>query len=174
AINCFEDIVENPDSYEDSIFAIIDLGYTYFLMENSSYKSAYTGKLSQYKFESKEKYNKSRDYHIELLFKNDGQSAINEFADNLGEQKAGELSQNTPNPCSGVTNIYYNLEEATSVNIKVYNHLGMQQKLIEMPYSDTGINKLELNTAELPAGIYFYSLIIDGEVSDTKKMVVVK
>lgn len=174
AIEWFENIIEIPPSYEDSLFAIIDLSYTYFLMENSGYKSAYTGKLAQYKFKSNSEFEKSRDYHIELLFKNDGQSVNNEFADKLIDLKTGSLSQNIPNPCSDVTSIFFNIEKAALVSIRIINHLGMQQKLIEMPNSETGINKLELNTAELPAGIYFYSLIIDGKVSDTKKMVIVK
>lgn len=48
AINWYENRILNPPSVEDSIFAIIDLGYLYFLMENSGLKSAYKGSLKQF------------------------------------------------------------------------------------------------------------------------------
>lgn len=36
AINHYEEIIQNPPSYEDSIFAVIDLGQLYLLMENNN------------------------------------------------------------------------------------------------------------------------------------------
>ncbi|MBI9037280.1 MAG: T9SS type A sorting domain-containing protein [Bacteroidales bacterium] len=171
AIDNYETVIQNPESAQDSIFAIVDLGNLYFIMANSGTKSGYTCTMPEYIFKSKEEYAKNRDYLLSLLpMRKSDQLPY----DNFEDIKAGELSQNVPNPCADVTSIYYSLEEAASVSIKVYNHIGMQQKLIEMPNSETGVNKIELNTSEFPAGIYFYSLIIDGKVSDTKKMVVVK
>ncbi len=52
--------------------------------------------------------------------------------------------------------------------IRVYNHLGVVQKIIEISNSDAGINKLEINAIDLPAGIYFYSLIINEKITNKK------
>lgn len=67
AIEYYENIILNPESMEDSIFAIINLGYIYFVMENSGYKSAYNGKFTQFKPESKEQFFENRDYLLSLL-----------------------------------------------------------------------------------------------------------
>lgn len=171
AIDHYEFVIMNTEYAQDSIFAIVDLGNLYFLMENSGAKSGFTCKMPEYRFETMEEYEKKRDYLLSLLpFKRSSQLPGN----NTEDLETGTLSQNIPNPCSDLTNIYYNLEEAASVSIRVFNRLGMQQKLIEIPYSEAGINKLELNTTDLPAGIYFYSLIINEKVSDTKKFVIVR
>jgi len=48
AISFFEAIISDPDTELDSVYAVIDAGYTYLLMENGG-KSGYVGKMAELK-----------------------------------------------------------------------------------------------------------------------------
>jgi hypothetical protein len=84
------------------------------------------------------------------------------------------LFQNYPNPFNSSTKIEFAIQKAGQVRIVVYNTAGMQvtvlgdQKLAPANYAVffTGTN--------FPSGIYFYTLYVDGDITDTKKMVLVK
>ncbi|MCD4695581.1 MAG: hypothetical protein K8S16_05000 [Bacteroidales bacterium] len=104
AISYYENIILDPETMEDSIFAIIDLGYVYFVMENSGYKSAYTGNLIQYKPESKEQFIENRNYLLSLI---PGDQMSETMKGNIAGLKEGELLQNVPNPFKGSTQIWY-------------------------------------------------------------------
>ena len=47
----------------------------------------------------------------------------------------------------------------------------MLGKLINQTKLANGYGTVSVNTQDLPAGAYTYSLIIDGKIFDTKKMV---
>jgi len=67
AISRFENIIKNPKTPEDSIFAVIDLGFTYLLMENQENASLYIGDLKIHKPSSLEDFEENRDYLLTLL-----------------------------------------------------------------------------------------------------------
>jgi tetratricopeptide (TPR) repeat protein len=171
AIYWYEDVIQNPESTEDSIFAIIDLGYTYFLMNNSGNKAGYTGKMLEHIPKSMKEFREKRDYLLSLLPVDKKNQALE---NSLKTLKAGELSQNIPNPFSNTTTIYYKLFESGLIHIKVFNHIGIEVKAINEAVKEKGLHIIDLNVNDLPAGIYYYSLLINGKLSDTKKMVVVK
>jgi len=169
AIDYFEDIIENPDSPQDSIFAIIDLGHTYFLMENSGQKSSAQGSLLQHKPESTTTFSAKRDTLLALLpFKTKQLETETDFE----KPRPGKLSQNIPNPFSGKTTVYYNLNQDADVSLKFFDHLGKTVKQLNFASQNEGENKVEINLSGMPAGIYFYSLFVKGQLADTKKMVV--
>jgi tetratricopeptide (TPR) repeat protein len=169
AIDYFEDIIENPDNPEDSIFAIIDLGYTYFLMENSGMKAGITGTMFQHKPQSKQSFAATRDTLLALLpFKKSAENKIDEITN----KRIGELLQNIPNPFTGQTTIYFNLQEQAQVVLQIYDHLGKTVKQIEIPDAKEGENSLTIELKNVPGGMYFCSLFVNGKQVDTKKMVV--
>jgi len=173
AIDHFEGIIENPETPEDSIFAIIDLGYTYLLMGDSSYKSTAQGRLLEHKPVSQETFSTKRDYLLSLLpFEKSGQQIELPF----GANKQGELLQNVPNPFSNTTNIQFNLNsnEFSIVEIRINDQVGKEVQRILVKSANEGANTIELNMQGLPSGIYYYSLIVNGTQTDTKKMVVVR
>ncbi len=168
AIDHYEDIIDNPETTEDSIFAIIDLGYTYFLMGDTTSRSVVQGKMLEHKPKSKEEFAEKRDYLLSLL----PITKTQQEADNMLETlKVGELLQNVPNPFANTTTIYYKLNEQSSVLFKVYNHIGKEVSTMNQSIKNEGINKIELDMSSFSSGIYFYSLFINGQLSDTKKMV---
>ncbi|MCX6233828.1 MAG: right-handed parallel beta-helix repeat-containing protein [Bacteroidetes bacterium] len=171
AIDWYENIIQNPETMEDSIFAIIDLGYTYFLMENSGSRYSYTGTMPEHKPKSMSEFRIKRDELLALL---PGSNQFETPKQNLENLKPGELMQNVPNPFSTSTSIYYRISEPGNVVIRVYDCLGKEQNSIRQLDMNEGIHKIELNVTELPVGIYYYSLEINGKMTSTKKMVIMK
>ena len=171
AIAWFEDIIQNPESFEDSIFAIIDLGYTYQLMENSVYKSAYTGQMTQYKFSSYEEFTTNREYLLSLL---PGDRTERNIPQNLFSLSPGKLLQNIPNPFNGSTQILYKLEVEATVQLNVYNSFGQLVRSINEGNKQKGNHSFDFDANGLKNGIYFYSICINGQITDSKKMTIMK
>jgi len=170
AIAWFEDVIQNPGSFEDSIFAIIDLGYTYFLIENGQ-KSSYVGNMPQFKPVSVEQFEENRDYLLSLL---PGDKLSETMKESIGTLKSGELLQNVPNPFNGFTQIWYKLDNDSDVTIKIFDYTGKQIRAYNQGAMDKGSHFIEFSSAGLPSGIYFYTLEVNGQLSDSKKMTVMK
>ena len=173
AISWFEDVIQNPDSFEDSLFAIIDLGYTYQLMADSGYKSVYTGRLPEYKPVSRDQFNKNIDYLLSLI-PNDRSHSI--IQDNLSLLKSGKLLQNVPNPFSASTQIWFKIEEESFVRIHISDYTGKRIKTFNRGMLGKGTYSVgfSVHDARLATGLYFYSLEINGQISDSKKMTILK
>jgi len=171
AIAWFENIIQNPPSQQDYIFAVIDLGYTYELMEQSGLKSNYQGQLTQYIPASKKEFQTDRDELLKQLFK--GINNIN--LDQLkAENKNGSLLQNVPNPFTGTTKIFYKLTESSHVQVSVYNLMGKEiQTLVDKPM-EAGIHEAIFDATGMPSGIYYYSISVNGKTTDSRKMSVIK
>jgi hypothetical protein len=83
------------------------------------------------------------------------------------------LYQNTPNPFSIGTKINYFLPEGTiGAMIVFFDVYG--NKIKEVQLQQTGMGTLNITPDNLKDGVYSYSLIINGSVIDTKKMVLQK
>jgi len=87
-----------------------------------------------------------------------------------GSTKA-QLAQNTPNPLKNTTNIEYFIpNESNSANISIFDLNG---KLIKSEsILKTGLGNINLKIQDVSSGLYTYSLIVDGETIDTKKMII--
>lgn len=80
------------------------------------------------------------------------------------------LYQNAPNPFSQSTVIEYFVKESVSdARVCIYNMNGVQLKSIKI--ADNGAGRISINSKDLKAGMYLYSLIADGVLVDTKRMV---
>jgi len=80
------------------------------------------------------------------------------------------LEQNAPNPFDETTSISYFIPEGTrSANLQVVDQNGRIIKTI--PIQATGKGQITLQANLLSAGAYSYSLILDGQVMETKQMV---
>ncbi len=83
------------------------------------------------------------------------------------------LAQNFPNPFNPTTKIEYNLIKSGLVTLKVFDILGREVATLVNEVQTTGVKEVEFNAANLPSGIYFYT-INTGGFTDTKKMILVK
>jgi hypothetical protein len=86
----------------------------------------------------------------------------------------GSKTRAFPNPFRTTTKICYEIENASSVTINVYDYTGKRIKSFDQGRMDKGSHCVEFNSEGLTSGIYFYSLEVNGMVSDSKKMTVVK
>lgn len=83
------------------------------------------------------------------------------------------LYQNTPNPFAQDTRIAYDLPIDThDATLYIYDANGLQ--LESYPIRDLGTNSITISGGHLPAGMYLYSLIADGQIVDTKRMILTK
>jgi hypothetical protein len=140
-------------------------------MENGGLKSTYTGTMPQYKFSSQKDYEENRDYLLSLL---PGDGLSETMKQSLSTLKTGELLQNVPNPFNGTTSIWFKLTEESSVSVTIYDYTGKEVSVINPGTLKTGNHSVEFNSANLPSGIYFYSLEVNGIKTDTKKMTLMK
>lgn len=82
------------------------------------------------------------------------------------------LSQNLPNPFFSHTEIEYYLPEGiVDASISIFD---MQGKLLDSYPAQVGKNRVTIEGSRLQAGMYLYSLVADGQVADTKKMLLTK
>ena len=80
------------------------------------------------------------------------------------------LQQNMPNPVKSFTTINYKLAKTGS--LKITDDSGNIIKTISLNANAKG--SVNVDCSSLSAGTYFYSLIINGKIIDTKKMMVTK
>ncbi|MDD4068153.1 MAG: T9SS type A sorting domain-containing protein [Bacteroidales bacterium] len=83
------------------------------------------------------------------------------------------LYQNTPNPFNTTTEIKYFLPEgSTNAYIYVFNLQG--NLLLTYNLNNNGFGSVVINGSSLNAGMYVYSLVIDGQEAETKRMILTK
>lgn len=83
------------------------------------------------------------------------------------------LEQNSPNPFTNVTTIRYTIPTSvSSAQMVISNSNGTVVKTVSSLSKGNGT--VTINANELTAGTYYYTLVIDGKKTDTKKMVLVK
>lgn len=83
------------------------------------------------------------------------------------------LEQNYPNPFNLSTVIQYSIPTASQVELKVFDLLGRDLKVLVNGNQEAGIYQVNFDSQGLPAGLYFYRLRA-GEFCETRKMVIVK
>ena len=103
--------------------------------------------------------------------------AIEESPDSrIPEQFA--LKPNYPNPFNSSTNIRYEMPEAGSVTLQVYDLLGRLVREIDRGRQSAGRHTLHLELSQLSSGVYFYRLRVqaDGAIrfQDTQKLLLIK
>ena len=83
------------------------------------------------------------------------------------------LSQNNPNPFSTSTSIEVSVPEyVKTAALFVFDMSGKQIKCIDI--TERGVSHVPVSSEGLTEGMYLYSLIADGKVVGTKKMILVR
>ncbi len=104
----------------------------------------------------------------------------NKVPTNLGNSTSTELSdlgiildQNAPNPFAEQTVITYTIPESVQdARLIFYTNNGTILKTVQI--TERGAGSITVYASNLSTGIYTYSLVADGKVADTKKMVCTK
>ncbi len=93
----------------------------------------------------------------------------NTYPVGITEIRKAKLSAAYPNPAGNTASISYSLPEGSEGRIVVRNILGME---VRSETIQPGYGKFTFSVAELGEGIYFYSLLLNGESTSTGKLVV--
>lgn len=107
-----------------------------------------------------------------LAFNNSGVSNTNNTTDITLEGIDGaSLKQNAPNPFGGNTSIEYSLpRNFSNASIQIFNAQGALMRKVGLPQT-AGVGVLNIKAKELAPGEYVYTLVVDGKIIDTKKMI---
>lgn len=73
------------------------------------------------------------------------------------------LHESTPNPANNGAVAGFQLYQAGSVRLVLYDATGREQYLIRQGWMERGAHRVEFSTAELSSGNYFLVLELDGE-----------
>ncbi|MFK7936493.1 MAG: tail fiber domain-containing protein, partial [Saprospiraceae bacterium] len=108
-----------------------------------------------------------------------GASGLHENQENEGltpqliQLTTPTLEQNQPNPFNGQTTIRYFLPESTQqAQIQITDINGKVLKVENIAHTGQGLLSLDAKT--MPQGTYAYSLIVDGQLVETRQMILVK
>jgi trimeric autotransporter adhesin len=119
--------------------------------------------------------NKTLQLQINQILKNLAESHSepqnsNEINTQLFEANLIILNQNVPNPFAEQTVISYNIPESAGVaQIQFHGLNGQLIKTVDIV--SKGAGKLNVFANDLSSGTYSYTLVVDGKIIDTKKMV---
>ena len=84
--------------------------------------------------------------------------------------RGGSLSEIYPNPATSSVSLDYQLTaQVNEASVKVFNILGAMVKEADL---NRGEGKMRMDIADLKNGVYFYSVIVNGDVYQTKKLIV--
>lgn len=175
---CAREILENTDGSENT-FCWGGLCYPPFV-DTSSNATTILPQLMAYEFSgdydpkgfagtTKIKYTfydiENPDDNVAVIVNYDA-SDPNSIAVN---KKQFTLSKAYPNPANNTVSVDYDLKNQPNASIAFYNLLGSKVREIELTRS---FGTLTIDTSDLIEGIYFYSLLIDNDATQTQKLIV--
>ena len=92
---------------------------------------------------------------------------------NLILERKASLSQNHPNPFQQQTSVNYFIpKNVQSAKLQVMTADGKVVGILNIDGKGKGQTTIETGT--YPSGVYYYALVLDGQVFETKRMVLVK
>ena len=92
---------------------------------------------------------------------------------NTVDETVLSLSQNTPNPFSETTSIEVSVPtDIKTANIIIFDMSGKQVQKLDV--KERGVSRVTVIGSGLAEGMYIYSLVADGKVVGTKKMILTK
>lgn len=157
AIEWYESVIENENaSYEDRVFATIDLGNLYLKMQEEGRKSV--GVLSEYMPKSAEQHAKTTAYLLSTL-----------PGDDIVNKKSNDMIGITNQLCTVASisddNVIVYLKEGYA-DMKLYNTLGVTVKEARLT---EGENIIDVNG--LNAGVYVWKAFSENNVVNTGKFI---
>jgi hypothetical protein len=84
------------------------------------------------------------------------------------------LRQNSPNPFRTTTTITYSLRQRVLVDLKLYDVRGRELRTLVHEFQDAGTYRMNLNAADLPSGMYLYSLKTADVIRESRRMVILR
>lgn len=98
----------------------------------------------------------SNDYNAEV------NSVIDIVPDNTIARKETNLEQNHPNPFRERTVFTYSIGKESHVELIIHSYTGQYITTLVSQQQDKGSYTIDWHTADIAAGVYYYSLMVDG------------
>lgn len=96
-------------------------------------------------------------------------------SDNVNIPGSFSLVKNYPNPFNPVTRIVFNVPKQARIKITIYDVSGKEVKILVNEVRQARLEDfVDFDAGSLASGVYFYSLIADGEFIEAKRMAFVK
>ncbi|MDZ7743675.1 MAG: C25 family cysteine peptidase [Bacteroidota bacterium] len=169
AINWYEAIIDNPETENDSTFAIIDLGYTYLLMEDSTQRQSIACKYPQYIIPNRNNYQTYRDFLLDRLIGTTSTTDIEE------ERLTNDIDafdlQMYPNPTNDHFELKFSALKVVRVGILIFDNTGRIVLERKQSKYDKGENTIHFNMEQYSPGIYNCVIHIDQNKTITKKII---
>ncbi len=96
-----------------------------------------------------------------------------DVAEDRGTPTTVALEQNYPNPFNPSTTIRYSLPAKSSVQLRVFNTLGVEVAVLQNGEQEMGYYEVRFNAQGLSSGIYFYRLQV-GNYTETRRLLLVR
>lgn len=97
-------------------------------------------------------------------------NAATNIATNTLDEGRGSISQNTPNPFTGQSTVRVSVpDDASDAYVDILTLNGASVKRI--PVSN-GLSEVSLSSFDFASGTYLYTLVVNGKVSETRRMIV--
>ena len=110
---------------------------------------------------------------IKAMLTGNGASKAGNPASGLDKQDNAQLFQNVPNPADGMTRIpVYLPQDVANAEIVITAMNG--QEVFQQRINKRGNTEVIFNSSSIQSGVYTYTLIIDGQRMDSKRLAVTK
>jgi hypothetical protein len=172
AINWNDSVLLNPDTFEDSIFALIDRDYVYLKMQHENGKFDPLG-IPSFVPKTYKAYVIKRNQLLDLLKTNDTDSNGEEPPDANGNQDFETvLHQNYPNPFNDQTTFSFSLAEDSDVSLIIYDQLGRKAHSFPIKFYEKGTQTIDFMNDKLAPGVYYYKISINNKPLGARKLMV--
>ncbi len=112
--------------------------------------------------------------NLEILFNHgDGNFLPNPVSIINNQQKLQHSFSVYPNPVKQKATFEINTPKAAQIEIIIYDLKGKTVQLFPFE-KGAGLRYIDVNVEGMPSGVYYYSLFIDNQYIDTKKMLILK
>ena len=171
AIAWYENLLNDSPSEQDSIYAVLDLGYIYLLMNEGRSNKNVNSKYPKFCPRSRSEYEDNRKELLTVLYETteyDPQYLKEVF-----------LSANFPNPFNPKTTIEFGIpEDMKNVKLTVFNIKGQKVKTLYNGPLNKGKKAIiwdsrDNNNKLVSSGVYFYKLETSNK-SKCKKMLLLR
>ena len=166
------DIIADPLSLQDSIYAVIDSQLVAVLASGGSIYSRNDIASARARAD-RIRILRELAMHLRQKFGGlfEGQPPTNDVMELLPKRFA--LFSAFPNPFNSTTEIRFDLPEEVKVKMKVYNILGQEVvTLVDKPMT-AGFHSVKFDASHLASGVYVYRMEA-GSFVDSKKVVLIR
>ncbi|ALO15947.1 hypothetical protein L21SP5_02315 [Salinivirga cyanobacteriivorans] len=173
ALSFYEDIIADPPTPEDSIYAVIDAGKVSYMMEENGKAASASFKFQEMIPKTFELYTRNRKKLLDEIggMPNDAEEIVQQPNETNSDLPTGEVDI-YPNPVQNTLNITCNFHQAGTVAVKIYNSAGKLIRALHHEMSNSVQYQETVNMEDLPDGIYFIKIDQNLTTLHTQSIVV--